>query len=241
MYIESKCSYCQKPVTRKQQSISANVKLHFCDNTCKALYQKLAKPVTKEWLVEHYINQHMDTSQIGRLVDRDPKSVWNWLKDFGIPTRGRGFASTKPFKKGESWWTGKTHPPEFSEKLRQVRLQDGHYPKQKNGQPYWKGKRGEIMPSWHGGHTPERQSAYNTDEWKLAVKIVWTRDNAICQRCGLDHRIINREEIYFAIHHIISFRYKEFRFNPDCLVLICVKCHRFIHSKNNIDREWLSE
>ena len=241
MDITSKCAYCGKEVIRRKQADSANVKLHFCDLQCKSNYQRLAKPVTKRWLETQYITNKLDTSQIGRIIHRDPKSVWRWLKDFGIPTRGRGFASTSPFKKGESYWTGKTHPPEFKEKLRQIRLKDGHYPKQETGEPYWKGKRGAIMPSWKGGVSPERQAEYNKQEWKHAVSIVWNRDDATCQRCGLDHRIVNREEVQFAIHHIVSFSDKHLRFAPSNLVLLCRTCHLFIHSKLNINKEFLKD
>ncbi len=236
VYIDSVCAYCGKLVTRKKQSSSANVKLHFCNNKCKSLYQKLAKPVTREWLEDKYINKGLDTSQIGILVNRNPKSVWNWLKDFGIQTRGRGYASEKyAFKKGENWWLGKTHPPEFSEKLRQIRLKDGHFPKQDNGLPYWTNKRSN---NWQGGITPERQKLYDSDEWKELVIEVWKRDNGICQRCGLDNRIVNREIIKFAIHHIITFRHKEFRLVLDNLILLCLACHRFVHSKANADKEF---
>jgi thymidylate synthase (FAD) len=242
MYIESNCAYCGNLVTRKKQSESANVKLHFCDLNCKSLYQKLAKPVTKEWLEEHYINKRLDTSQIGIIVKRDPKTVWNWLKDFGIPTRSRGgFNCPHPFKKGESLWTGKKHPPEFSEKLRQIRIKDSHYPKKPDGTPYWKGKKGEETNNWKGGITPERQIEYDKKEWKAVVVKVWHRDNAICQRCGLDHRIINREEVQFAIHHIVSFQDKRLRYALDNLVLLCRPCHLFIHSNANVNKEYLGE
>jgi hypothetical protein len=241
--IHSNCAYCGKPVDRKAQSVKVNVKLHFCNIECKSEWQRNQKPVDKEWLYQKYIIEKLDCTQISKIVHRNSKQVWNWIHDYGIPLRHRGgFTSTNCFKKGAvGFWAGKKHSQEAKDKMRQARIKDGHYPKQPNGLPYWKGKSGSIMPSWNGGVSPERQSEYNKPEWKCAVKVVWQRDNAICQRCGLDHRTINREEIQFAIHHIISFRYKQLRSNPDCLVLLCFRCHRFVHSKKNIDREWLAD
>lgn len=239
--IKSLCAYCGKEVIRRKQADSRNVKVHFCNTNCKSSYQKLAKPVTKEWLEEHYLNQKMDTSQIGRLVHRDPKSVWNWLKDFAIPTRPRGgYTAPNCFQKGQpNLFKGKHHTLANREKIRQLRLKDGHFPKQPNGEPYWKGKKGDETNNWKGGVTPERQVAYSKKEWKQTVVLVWKRDNAICRRCGLDHRIVNREEVQFAIHHIISFADNSLRYSVDNLVLLCRPCHLFVHSKLNINKEFI--
>ena len=43
------------------------------------------------------------------------------------------------------------------------------------------------------------------------------------------------------VHHIVSFAEEEYRVDPDNLVLLCVKCHRFVHSKKNIEREFIVE
>src|SRR5574341_544494 len=80
------CAFCGKSVTRK----SPGKQRSFCDNKCKSEFQRLAKPVTKEWLIQKYSVERLDCTQISKMVDRDSKSVWNWLKDFGIPTRPRG-------------------------------------------------------------------------------------------------------------------------------------------------------
>ena len=241
MDIESTCAFCSNPVVRRKQAESRNVKLHFCDMDCKANYQKLRKPVTKEWLEEHYLNQKLDTTQIGRLVHRDPKSVWNWLKDFGIPTRPRGGATApKSFISGQpNAFKGHHHTPETKAKLRSISLADGRVPYNPAVGSYMKGRKGKDTTNWKGGITPERQALYSSLEWGEAVKAVWKRDNGYCQRCGKRH---NEPGVRgtFHIHHIMSFAARELRANPDNLILLCKSCHRFVHSKKNVNKEWLA-
>ena len=84
-------------------------------------------------------------------------------------------------------------------------------------------KRGENSSNWNGGITPERQEFYISDEWKKACSEVYKRDNAQCQRCG------NKDNLH--VHHIVTFANKKLRADIDNLVLLCAKCHRFVHSK----------
>jgi len=100
------------------------------------------------------------------------------------------------------------------------------------------GRTGEDSSNWKGGVTPERQALYCSQEWADAVKTVWKRDNATCQRCGK-----HRENIAIMhIHHIVSFADSvELRTEPDNLILLCKKCHNWIHSKKNIDKIYTKE
>jgi 5-methylcytosine-specific restriction endonuclease McrA len=99
-----------------------------------------------------------------------------------------------------------------------------------------KNKRGENNASWLGGVTPQRQSFYRSREWKQAASAVWTRDCATCQRCK--RKKIKKDD-KFHIHHIMSFSIKEFRTALSNLVLLCEKCHKFVHSRNNISCEFI--
>ena len=49
--------------------------------------------------------------------------------------------------------------------------------------------------------------------------------------------LINANDLH--IHHIVSFADTDLRAEVSNLVLLCVKCHRFVHSKNNITQEYL--
>lgn len=92
------------------------------------------------------------------------------------------------------------------------------------------GRRGAANHNWKGGCTPERQAFYTSREWAIACSAIWNRDNATCQRCGANGK---------HIHHIASFSVKELRAEVSNLVLLCVSCHRWVHSKKNTDKEFL--
>jgi len=102
--------------------------------------------------------------------------------------------------------------------------------------PMWN-KFGELNPRWMGGVTPERQLFYASQEWKTACSSVWKRDRAICQRCDLSKK--ESPDMPFHIHHIESFANTELRADIKNLVLLCETCHHFIHSKRNINHEYL--
>lgn len=127
------------------------------------------------------------------------------------------------------------------QKLRAARLADGHFPKAENGRPYWEGKTGENHPKWKGGLTPERQDFYSSGEWKNVCKFIWRRSDAKCERCALDHRLIDRNQVRFHIHHMISFQVREFRAAPNNLVLLCAPCHHFVHSNKNATKQFIGE
>lgn len=235
--IVCECHWCKQPLIRKPQSVY--VEFHFCDRKCKGEYQRTRKPVTKEWLYEHYITKGLDTSQIGLMVNRDPKSVWNWLKGFGIPTRPRGgHTCPRAFRKGDpNAFLGLKHSEETRKRLSEIAIADGRMPfKAENGPP-WKGKGGPGHPSWKGGITGERQAFYSTEEWKRASRNVLRRDKKTCQRCG---KVKARGEA-FDIHHIVGFACVELRAVESNLVYLCEPCHYWVHGSANTNKEFIGE
>jgi len=104
--------------------------------------------------------------------------------------------------------------------------------------PMWN-RRGELNPNWKGGVTPERQEFYQSQEWKTVCSATWKRANATCERCKI-HRS-DALDLPFHIHHIVSFSNKELRAEPTNLVLLCEICHHFVHSKRNVNRDFLPQ
>lgn len=185
------------------------------------------------WLNHKYHGQRLDCVQIGKLVNRDPKTIWAWLKRAGIQTRPRGAATHgKGFQYGNKIRVGRALTLTHKQQLRAARAKDGNVPALING-VHWTKALGRHGSQWRGGITPDRQAFYASVEWAEAVKAVWKRDDAFCQRCGLDHRTIDRREVSFHIHHIESFQNKKLRAVVSNLILVCSKCHRWIHSKAN--------
>jgi 5-methylcytosine-specific restriction endonuclease McrA len=195
---------------------------------------------SKEWLEQKYLKDKLSCVEISKLVKKDPKSVWSWLKKYEIPTRKRGAeSSTGTFTKGHKKGIGRIHTNETKAKIRDARIKDGHVPYlNKDGVHWLKGKSGSIHTCYKGGLTPERQSHYSSLTWAESVKQVWKRDNAICQRCNKNHNTeTNRGN--FHIHHIVSFQVKELRSELSNLILLCKECHRWVHSKKNTEKQFI--
>lgn len=104
--------------------------------------------------------------------------------------------------------------------------------------PMWN-RRGDLNPRWLGGVTPERQAFYTGTAWKKACAAVWKRDKARCRRCDL-HRS-DALDMPFHIHHVVSFADRDLRAEPSNLVLLCEACHQFVHSRENLTREYLPQ
>lgn len=200
-------------------------------------------PPSREDLERAYVSERLDLVQIGAAVGKDPKTVWHWMRKLGVPTRGRGTNTAVHFRKGApSAFKGMRHTDANRELVRQLRLADGHVPYLKNGVHYSKGKSGPEVPSWRGGSTPERQAFYCSPEWKRACSAAWTRADAKCERCALDHRTLTRDNRgSFHVHHVVSFAVRELRADPSNLVLLCSGCHRWVHSRKNTRKEFLAQ
>jgi hypothetical protein len=236
------CSTCGKqlkrwlinPETKKQ------IANFFCDTKCKGDWQRKQREnlgFTKEWLEHQYLVLGKSAVDIGKEIGRNSKGVWTWINDYGIPKRPRGHLISNLVMDGSSF-RGKKHTEETKKKLSDMALADGRVPWGKGNDPSWKGKTGEMHPSYKGGLTPDRQAFYSSVEWVEVVKQVWKRDNAICQRCGKHHNTAQSRGT-FHIHHIESFMNKERRAELDNLVLLCKPCHLFVHSKKNVDKQFL--
>lgn len=194
----------------------------------------------KEWLYQKYIVEGLDCVQIGKMVNRDTKTIWYWLKKFDIPTRPRGTNwQANGLNKGRS--KGWHHTKEAKEKVGKASRERGAVPyrSSKNGKHWLKDRPAKDNPNWKGGITPERQEFSNSDEWKEATNTIWKRDNATCQRCNKKYN--NKKHKPFHVHHIVSFKVKELRTELSNLILLCRPCHYWIHSNKNTEKEFIKE
>jgi hypothetical protein len=237
MLVEFVCEICEKPV-RKQWSAGMSGKPRYCSIACKSEAQRRTKPVDRDWLYQKYVVEELDCTAIAKLVGRNSKRVWEWLRDYDIPTRPRGSVVAQQFQPGHTICQGRVLSEDTREKMRQARIREGSVPYLKNGVHHLKGKRGADTPNWKGGITPQRQSVYGSLEWKAAVKAVWKRDNATCQRCKKHHNTAQNRGT-FDIHHIVSFEVVALRCVVSNLVLLCQDCHYWVHSNENSAKEFL--
>lgn len=226
------CEQCaatfNKPGTRKYQ---------FCTRACADDWRRRDKP-NDEWLRQKYITEGLTANDIARLVNRDPKRVWEWLRQAGIPTRPRGSYNTQMFAGKPSPMRGKKHTPESIANITAARRRTPRERYAGNGH-YLRERRGAAHPNWKGGISPERQAFYSSLEWKAAAQAVWARDLGVCRRCGQHSARTKDAHKRWHIHHIIGFANVETRADITNLVLLCPPCHRWVHGKSNPNKEFL--
>jgi 5-methylcytosine-specific restriction endonuclease McrA len=159
----------------------------------------------KEWLINEYIIKKKSTKEIAVEQNCHRNNILFWLNKHNISVR-----NVSQSRKVKHWGLSGVDNPMWN-------------------------KKGELNHNWKGGITPERQFFYISQEWKNVCSLIWKRDNATCQRCGVK----KNTDIPFHIHHIKSFSDKELRADKDNLILVCEICHHWIHSKSNIEGEFL--
>lgn len=83
------CIECGAALMRRLHHPVTHERLQFyvCDRQCKAAHQRRQRPVTNDWLVQKYVVERLNCTQISKLVNRNPKRVWEWIKDAGIEPR----------------------------------------------------------------------------------------------------------------------------------------------------------
>lgn len=259
------CKQCGKEAIRGGSRLPV-----FCSLECKGNWQREQKSkslgIDRDWLYQKYVVDGLSSYQIAKMVGRNPKRVYEWMKDLGIPLRKRTWdiePNTQPYHDPE--WL-KTEYVDKRRSAGEISAQFGVTDavilyflrefgiKRRNISAARKvkrwgaigdknpmyGKRGEQSANWKGGLTPERQAFYSSLEWKSASSLVWKRDNAICQRCGVK-KTPRTKTLSMHIHHIVSFMDRELRTDPANLVLLCADCHRWVHGNENHNKEFLSD
>lgn len=99
------------------------------------------------------------------------------------------------------------------------------------------GKRGALNPRYVDGSSPDRQRAYAQGEGKAFLRSILKRDGYRCRRCQAS----NSGERSLHVHHIAPWAGNErLRFDPSNVVTLCRPCHSWVHSKANLQREWLA-
>jgi len=161
----------------------------------------------KDWLWQKYVEEELSMGDIASMFNVTEGAIKFWLDKHQIPKR-----TVQEARQVKKW--GLDGPDN----------------------PMWN-KKGELNHNWKGGVTPERQSFYMSREWKDACSFVWQRDQATCQRCGLNKK--EQRDMPFHIHHIISFENKELRAKTGNLALLCECCHQFVHSRRNKANEFI--
>lgn len=94
---------------------------------------------------------------------------------------------------------------------------------------------GENSPVWTGG------KRHYTGGWFHARDEARKRDNYSCQICGITEQEYKQE---MSVHHIKKYKSFDDKFEANKLsnlICLCEPCHKFVHSKSNIDKVYIIE
>lgn len=194
-------------------------------------------PASMLWFL--YVGAGLGCPEIGRIFERDPKTVFSWLRQAGIQTRPRGSDERLWIKSGDKRNLGRKRSADEVRSIREATMRRGGVPYLRHGEHWLRTVPREENPNWKGGITAERQAFYATQEWKAACCAVWARADARCERCSLDSRTVDLKASPFHVHHIVSFAVRELRAEPSNLALLCRPCHLWVHSSANVGGEYL--
>ena len=192
-----------------------------------------------DWLRQKYEAEGLSTYDIAKLVNRDPKRIYEKLRDFGIQTRPRGH---NLHGHDNSWaqpgyvphWKGRHHSDEARAKLSDAASRPKPWLRGAGNGMY--GRTGSTNPNYRDGSSPERQRQYASSEWRAVMRAVYARDSYTCQRCGAEKSTPRS----LHAHHIAPWAgHPELRFDLNNIVTLCRSCHHWVHSAANVDREFL--
>jgi len=99
---------------------------------------------------------------------------------------------------------------------------------------YTQSNKGKNNHAWKGGITAKHDKFYSSVLWKIACRDIWARERRKCQRCKKESKRSHH------VHHIKSWsRYPKSGLDRSNLALLCLECHRFVHSKRNKNKEFI--
>jgi hypothetical protein len=131
--------------------------------------------------------------------------------------KGRIFSEETKRKISESL-KGKTASPEICKKRSELA----------------KTRLGKLNPNWRGGISKIKYQRL-TNDYKNWRQQVFERDHFTCRCCGGWHTHLKHKPNTLNAHHIKPFNdYPELRFDVNNGVTLCIYCHRFIRSKEEM-------
>ncbi len=143
--------------------------------------------VTREALLQLYIEERKSLSEIGKIFGKNPKTISNYLKKFGIKAR--------PFStKGLKTTLGRHHSEETKKILRE----------QKFGKKLSKEHRNKVIKTLHNGKredNPNWKGGKYLDDWgyiKVKVDKGYKSEHRLVVEKNIGRKLTKQE----AIHHI---------------------------------------
>lgn len=191
------------------------------------------------WLRQKYEHEGRSTYDIAKLVGRDNKSVYKKLIDFGVPTRPRGLN----LKGADNFMAQPGAQAPFKGRQHSAVTRADLKVKASIPKPWLRGTAngmygctGAANPNYKGGSSTERQRFFSSPTWRRLQHECWKRDDFRCQRCHSPHR--GKHKLH--AHHIVPWSNSVLlRLALTNLITLCKSCHNWVHSRQNVNREFL--
>lgn len=172
-------------------------------------------------------------------------------KNFNAETlRKAGKTLKRRYKCGEiiPYWKGKKRDKRTIEKIRETRLKNpirynvgrkaSEESKRKMSKSHIGINVGKDHYNWKGGVTNKVKKRWCSVEYQRWRKLVFERDDYICQKCGKRNEKGVGVTIKLNAHHIKSiYNYPELIFDVDNGETLCVSCHLEYHKKYGFKNE----
>lgn len=99
------------------------------------------------------------------------------------------------------------------------------------------GRTGAANPRYVDGSSPERQRLYVQGAGRGFLRSILARDRYQCVRCSAPKD--GPKSLH--VHHIKAWAGNiDLRFDKENAVTLCQTCHRWVHSRKNISREFIA-
>lgn len=193
------------------------------------------------WLTQKYVVEGLSTYDIAALVGRDPKRIYEKLREFGIQTRPRGhnlIGQDNYMAQPGAVTPTKGRPVSEETRLKSSLARKGN-PRMsvrgaRNGMA---GRRGPLHHNFVDGSSPERQRLYGKREWTAFLRVIYARDNFRCVHCG----VTKTGPRSLHVHHIAPWAGNPgLRYDPANVVTLCRECHQWVHSEANAVRAFVA-
>lgn len=259
---ESECEVCRRVVVRRGRKPA-----RFCSRLCKGEWQKTQKPVTREWLVQKYEVEGLGAYEIAKIVKRNAKQVWHWLRGYGIPIRSRSWSNSpddtkkcdKPYKSfawmmseyslagrsaadiGKQFGVAPETIRNYLDRLGITRRTAGEVIAIRK-QARLIGKQ-NPMYGVRGAAHPNWKGGHSAVRQAFYESEEWKAARAAVRKRDNDTcrrcGVRRRKGVPMALHHLVTFAVRELRAEPANIIVLCKTCHLYVHSRKNARGEYI--
>ena len=213
------------PICNKKHKRSPSEKHHICcSNKCGQEFKflNILNRYSKSYYSKLYLKDKMSFRQIEKKTNICAKTLRTIFKIYNIPIR-HGSEAVKT-----QWINNDKRKKEISKLFQKTRPKipwNKHQTKENNKtiKKISEMRKGKGNPAWKNGITSELGKLRSSSNHRQWAKLVKTRDNHTCQKCGSKEKLV--------AHHIKSFiNNPKLRADIDNGITLCHSCHWKIHS-----------